>query len=207
MTLVAIRALAQRCALTALSTASIALTLLLFTATGTHGHGDHSLDVPANGTVKPAPPAAETSTELFELVATLHDDELSLIIDRYDTNEPVINAKVEVELGDLTAVAKYHEDHGDYAIDDPAILKRLKTPGEHALAFTVKAGDDTDLLTATLLVETPKLDAHAAHSHGKTAWVLGGVGLLVIATSIVLWRRRRSHTRMLKSRDLSEMRL
>ena len=41
--------------------------------------------------------------------------ELSVTIDRYDSNEPVLGAAVEVESDGMRAAAQFHADHGDYA--------------------------------------------------------------------------------------------
>ena len=73
----------------------------------------------------------EAKSETFELVARLGGGELSILIDRFETNEPVLNAQVEVESGKLKAVAKFHADQGDYAVDDAALLGALGQPGAH----------------------------------------------------------------------------
>jgi cobalt-zinc-cadmium efflux system membrane fusion protein len=139
----------------------------------------------AGGTV----PRLEASSELFELVARLHEDELSILVDRYESNEPVLGAKVEVRLGELKALAKFHADHGDYAVDDPALLKALAAPGEHALIFMIVSGEDSDLLDATLVVADDA--AHDdAHIHWLE-WILVAGGALVVLGIILLVLRRR----------------
>jgi hypothetical protein len=67
-------------------------------------------------------PRFEVNSDLFEVVATLHHGELSMLIDRYATNEPLWGAKVEVESGTLKALAKFNAEDGDYAIDDAGFL-------------------------------------------------------------------------------------
>lgn len=145
---------------------------------------------PALAAPADAPPRLEASSELFELVGRLHAGELSILVDRYETNEPVLGARVEVKLGELKAPAKFHADHGDYAVDDAAFLKALAAPGEHALLFTIVAGEDSDLLDATLVVGGDR-----AHDDGHSHWlewflVAGGV-LLVLGITFLLLRRRR----------------
>lgn len=116
-------------------------------------------------------PAFEAKSELFEMVGRLSAGELSLLIDRYETNEPVLEAAVEVESGAVKAVAKFHADLGDYAIDDEAFLKALGTPGTHPLIITVVAGQDSDLLDGVLHVGGQDLanDDHG-HEHGPMPW-------------------------------------
>ena len=71
-------------------------------------------------------------------MAGLTADELSVLIDRYATYEPVLDA--EVESSGMRVSAKVHADNGDYAVADAAILKALRAPREHALVITLAAG-------------------------------------------------------------------
>jgi ferric-dicitrate binding protein FerR (iron transport regulator) len=113
------------------------------------------------------------------------------------TNEPVLGAKVEVESGPLKTVARFHSDHGDYAVDDAAFVQALSRPGEHALVFTVAAAGENDLLDGTLRVEA----AEAPHDHEdlltpRRAAAGAGALLLVSAAVVVVLRRRRAQGRL-----------
>lgn len=154
----------HRCAALTVA-ASFALSALA--APGAHGPNGEHLDGPAGpGGGASASPRMESKSEAFELVATLGGGELSMLIDRFETNEPVLNARVEVESGKLKASAKFHADHGDYAVDDPTLLQALMQPGSHPLVVTVIAAKDTDLLEGTLEVSTADADAAKAQAHG-----------------------------------------
>jgi hypothetical protein len=144
---------------------------------GAHGPNGEHLDAPTMGNANGmrANLQIEAKSDLFELVATLTGGELSILIDRFATNEPVLKAQVEVESGGLKAQAKFHADIGDYAIDDPAMLKKLFTPGEHPLVITVLAGEDSDLLDGVLRVSASSAD----HEHG-IHWAWWTLGALVI---------------------------
>ena len=144
---------------------------------GAHGPNGEHLDAPSMGNANAmrANLQIEAKSDLFELVATLTGGELSILIDRFATNEPVLKAQVEVESGGLKAQAKFHADIGDYAIDDPAMLKKLSTPGEHPLVITVLAGEDSDLLDGVLRVSASSAD----HEHG-IHWAWWSLGALVI---------------------------
>jgi hypothetical protein len=164
-------------------------------APGAHGPGGEHLDGPVQQGSGTAAPKLEAKSELFELVATLAGGELSILVDRYDTNEPVLGAKVEVEAGPHKAVAKFHGDHGDYAVDDPALLKALEQSGEHALVFTVAAGEQIDLLDGTLRVGAQA--AHDDHAHDqiltrRNALTAGAVLLAAAAGAVFVLRRRRA---------------
>lgn len=188
------------------------LSLPSFAGPGAHGPNGEHLDTPnAAGAIGAASPRLETKTEQFELVATLAGGELSIMIDRFETNEPLLNAMVEVESGGLKAKARFHADHGDYAVDDQAMLKLLGKPGTHALVITVIAGKESDLLDGTLNVLTAMAegvahghgpghgqdgehaDEHAdEHGHGwgsSVVWLGGGVLALGLLVAFVLRKR------------------
>ena len=178
-----------------LTVSLLAVTPVLTSAgPGAHGPNGEHLDSPTMGNANSirAGFRVEANSDLFELVATLAGGELSILIDRFATNEPVLRAQVEVESGGLKAQAKFHEDIGDYSIDDPAMLKKLSSPGEHPLVITVLTGEDSDLLDGVLRVPTSSAD----HEHGiHWAWlVLGALiifALLGVAAALVHKKRQR----------------
>ncbi len=174
---------------------------------GAHGPNGEHLDAPAAATAAGhSRPRLEAKTEQFELVATLGGGEFSMLIDRFATNEPLLNAQVEVETGGLKAKAPFHDDIGDFAVADEAMLKLLATPGEHALVITIIHGNESDLLDATLKVSAAQAKASAEAPHGhdhadgdehehehasssRKLWA--GVGLIAaVGIAITAWRRR-----------------
>ncbi|WP_424859211.1 MULTISPECIES: hypothetical protein [unclassified Tepidimonas] len=165
---------------------------LALAAPGAHGPNGEHLDGPGGHAHGPATdaPRVEAHSDLFELVATLADGELSLLIDRYATNEPVLNAKVEVEAGKAKAVAKFHADHGDYAVADEAFLKAISQPGEHPLVITITAANDNDLLDGVLKVTPAEHKDHAAATWQSWAWAVG-VLVAAVLLGLVWWSRRR----------------
>jgi hypothetical protein len=181
---------------------------------GAHGPNGEHLDAPSTAVMRPALPRVEAHTEAFELVAELRANELSIVIDRYETNEPVLGARLEVESGGLKAVAEFRGDAGDYAVTDAALLKALATPGEHALVFTLVAGNDSDLLDGTLVNAAGGAGAAAGHGgpgheqghddhdhpHGLelAAWIGGSVAALGLLGGGLWWRRRRPGMNALK---------
>ena len=159
---------------------------------GAHGPNGEHLDGQARlaGT-GPAVPHIETFTESFELLGQLSGGELSVMVDRYETNEPVLNGLLEVQYKNLKAKATFHADHGDYAIDDPALLAAISKPGTHALLFTLVAGEQSDLLEGSLEVGAAADD----HSHERSTWrtwLLAAVaGAATIAAVLGVRRLRR----------------
>lgn len=164
-----------------LTVSLLAVTPVLTSAgPGAHGPNGEHLDSPTMGNANAirAGLRVEANSDLFELVATLAGGELSILIDRFATNEPVLLAQVEVESGALKALAKFNTDIGDFVVDDPAMLKKLSTPGEHPLVITVLAGKDSDLLDAVMRVP----ESLAGHDHGIhwEWWALVALATLVL---------------------------
>ena len=109
---------AHRLAACALAWLSLAAPTHLAWAHGPDGDHDHAA-APTKQSVAPSvtapatpPAAAEARSEAFELVASLDGGELSVLIDRFDTNEPVLGAVVQVSLRGIQADATFHADHG-----------------------------------------------------------------------------------------------
>jgi hypothetical protein len=106
-----------------------------------HSHGD-----------EPAPPAAaapraDAHSDLFEIVAVLGPDRrLWLYLDRHATSEPIDGATVQVTLDGEDLGAATRAGEAIYVLSNPA----LERPGSRNLVFTITAGQDMDLLPATL---------------------------------------------------------
>jgi cobalt-zinc-cadmium efflux system membrane fusion protein len=169
---------------------------------GAHGPNGEHLDAPASSAAAAARPRVQAHSDQFELVAELHDTELSILLDRYETNEPVTGAKVEVQIGNLKTVATFHADHGEYSVDDAKLLAQLKQPGEHALVFTIVSGAESDLLDGTLLQSGATKGSSGGHGHDHddhALWERLGVALAVLAVlgfaGVWLWRRRAADRR------------
>jgi hypothetical protein len=169
---------------------------------GAHGPNGEHLDAPATASAGASLPRLEAQSDAFELVAELRASELVMHVDRFETNVPVLDAKLEVESGALKAMAVFRADQGDYAVTDPALLKALAASGEHGLVFTLVAGQDSDLLDGTLVNNAGVGAGNAGHSradehgHGheleRAAWIGTGIIALGLLGGIVWWRQRRS---------------
>lgn len=194
--------------------AAVALALLLLAnpaalaGPGAHGPNGEHLDGPTTVRAASALPRVEAKSESFDLVAELRAGELAIVVDRYESNEPVLGAKLEVESGSQKAVAAFRAEQGDYVVTDAALLKALAAPGEHGLVFTLVAGKESDLLDATLVGTAGRAAAAAKddHDHGhshegddhghdhtleRAAWIGAGVAALGLIGGIAWWRQRR----------------
>ena len=175
---------------------SAAISLSTSAAPGAHGPGGEHLDAPgASVSAGNASPRVESKSETFELVGRLESGVLSILIDRYETNEPVLDASVDIESGGTKAKAAFRAEQGDYVVTDPAMLKLLSGPGPYSLIFTISAGKDSDLLDGKLV------SGSAAGSHESAGGISGAIRGLPIAAWIAavlgigaagyfFWRRR-----------------
>jgi hypothetical protein len=178
-------------------------------APGAHGPNGEHLDGPSPVRAASALPRVEAKSETFELVAELRAGEMAIVVDRYESNEPVLGAKLEVETGALKAMATFRAKEGDYVVTDAPLLAALAAPGEHGLVFTLVAGKDSDLLDGTLVSTAGGIAAavakndhgHAhggdAHGHGhdheleRAAWIGAGVAVVGLIGGATWWRQRR----------------
>lgn len=166
---------------------ALALLLLASTAFAGPGH-DHGDAAPATASA-PALPRFEAQSDLFEVVGILNAGELSVFVDRFADNAPVLKAKVDIESGSLKATGEFHAEHGDYSFPAAAFQK----PGTYPITLTITAGDDVDILAGNLVVP----DVVAAHDHANESawkrwlpWIGGGVVLIVTALIAVARARR-----------------
>lgn len=176
------------------------LTMGPFGSTGASAHGgeDHGDEAKALAPAVAIAPRAIAQSEDFELVAVLEEAKpegrrLSLFLDRFATNEPIVGAKLEVDEGGTNVVAK-ETSPGVYVV--PFGVPTNAAPGTKLpLTISIEAGDSADLLTTTLEIPAPSASV-AAHVHGWgeiAAWLTGTViGLAAVALLIV---RRRRQTR------------
>lgn len=167
---------------------------------GAHGPNGEHLDAPAAAVMLSTVPRLVANSESFELVAELRATELVIVVDRYETNEPVLGAKLEAESVGLKAVAAFRNEQGDYVVTDAALLKALNSPGEHGLVFTLVAGTDSDLLDGTLVAGAGRaVAAQSDHGSGRDehnhelerAVLMGGAIAVLVLLGGIAWRRQR----------------
>ena len=175
---------------------SLALTICLLAAPqhalahGGEDHGDEdkaALALPAEGQSR----RAYANSELFELVLVAPevsennaDTHLQIYLDYYADNSPVKDAVIELSSSAFSGTAKMLQP-GLYQLD----VKTLPATS-HAIALTIEAGDDINLLN-TKLDLTPHSNT-VEHQHSwteySTQYVIG-VGVLFVG--LLIWRLSR----------------
>jgi multidrug efflux pump subunit AcrA (membrane-fusion protein) len=149
--------------------------------------GDHSHDAPAAASGATSPRISSHS-DLFELVGVVENSEMTIYLDRYASNEPVTDAKIEVEAGAAKGMATAQAD-GSYSFRH----ELLGQPGTLSVSFVVAAGKDTDLLAGDLVIPDPHAeDDHAGATRPWLRWAAyAGAALLLAALAAAAWRNRR----------------
>lgn len=151
-----------------------------------HGGEDHGAEA-APAMALDIAPRATSETEEFELVAVPEGKKLVLYLDRFDTNAPVADARIEVESGAFKAVAT-EAAPGVYWLPGEAFA----APAKYPLTISVQAGESADLLTATLDLTKPA--AGAGHARSREEWAVWGASgaLLLAGAGFVIARRRKN---------------
>lgn len=155
-------------------------------AHGGEDHGDTAAPVASTGMA----PRASAQTEDFELVAQVQGATLTLTLDRFATNAPVVDAQIEVDNGSVLKQTAKQIAPGVYAVQGTP----FEVPGRYPLTFSVQAGDTSDLLAATLDIAAPTSGADPVHNGVKrAAWVTWAVSaaVLIFGLVLVLLRRRK----------------
>lgn len=144
-----------------------------------HEGEDHGA-APAAAASGMSPRTIATSDSL-ELVAVVRHGELLIYLDRFETNEPVEGATIEVEtpVGPRLAATQPND-----AYRVPA--EWAKRPGTYDLIFTVTVQETVDVLTGTLVVPEPVVAREA-----QTSWLISpafadGIGHKVAANGTVI---------------------
>lgn len=152
-----------------------------------HGDEDHGA-APAEVAIGGAPRIV-THSDLFELVGIVESGAMTLYLDRFADNSPVTDAKIEVEVGAEKGVATANPN-GTYRFPAKAFAK----PSEMSVTFTIRAGNDTDLLAGDLAVaDIHAEDTAKASSLFANKWLIGGLIAVFILIVGSLWIRKRRH--------------
>ena len=151
------------------------------------GHGGEDHDAPPPAVNQAVAPRAIASTDDFEVVAVLEDKKLVIYVDAFASNEPVANAKVEIDRAGLKGVAR-EAAPGTYVVD----LAESLPNGKHGLTIAIEAGDTADLLSATLDTSAP--DQGEVHVHNWSERVIWIIALLLaFAGGMLVFARRRGN--------------
>jgi hypothetical protein len=133
-------------------------------------------------------PRTAAATEEFEVVISLEGKKLVVYVDRFASNEPVAQAKVEIEGAGLKGVAS-ETTPGTYVLDVATPLP----PAKHPLTISVETDDTVDLLSATLVTSSPMSNVAQINVWSEwLAWILAGSALLITGILFAARRHKRA---------------
>lgn len=112
-------------------------------ASAHEGH-DHDAAAPAPPGVSLSPRVVARSSD-FELVGVARGRTLAIYLDRFTDNQPVIGAKLDVEVDGQT-ISATAEPNGTYTVTANWVAEA----GRHEAIFTIVSDQGSDLLTGTL---------------------------------------------------------
>jgi hypothetical protein len=165
---------------------ALALTFNSAVAGPGHDHGDETAGAPAG----PASPRFEAHSDLFEVVGVLEGHDLSVFIDRYSDNEPILEAEVELESGTTKSVGKFHPDSGSFKFAGESFT----APGSYPMTLTVTAGDEIDILAGNLVVPGDHVEeGHEEEGHEEALlsnWIMIAIGAVLVLL-VLVWGVRR----------------
>jgi hypothetical protein len=168
--------------------AGLATTAALFSlpAIADEGH-DHG-EAPAASTA-PALPRFAASSELFELVGVVDGRRLTVYLDRFGTNAPVRGARLDLQVAGAKVALEEHAE-GEFEGE----LAQAPATGVTPVTATILAGDETDLLAATLDVHADEHaeDGHADGPSTMLGWAAAALAVLAAVVVAVLGARRRA---------------
>jgi RND family efflux transporter MFP subunit len=131
---------------------TILILLLVYGAPALAGPGhDHGGEAAPAASIAHVP-RLESVGDALELVAIARGHTLTIHLDRFDTNEPVDGATIEVSGEGIPAVMAKPLGDGVYEIE----ADWVDAPGAHALTFVVAANETADLLNGTLEIRAPQ---------------------------------------------------
>jgi membrane fusion protein, heavy metal efflux system len=147
-----------------------------------HDHGPVAPALPAS-----AKPRVSIQTGAYEIVAVSSGGQLTIFLDRYGSNAPVTDAKIDVVAGGKTIVAEARFD-GSYRATVPGLEK----PGRTDFVFNVAHKDGDDVLAGTLEIPavnaggSPAVNQGAGTVPAQPRTLLDGAALWTGAISLVL---------------------
>ena len=124
-----------------------------------------------------------------ELLGIVKDGKLTLYADRFASNEPILNATIELDNNGRVLKAKAEAD-GTYSAE----ADWLKQPGKYDIVASVITPDLQDLITGSIEITAPKAEVHTNSFQRYIKWIAAGVAVVLALLVLVqvLKRRKRS---------------
>ena len=161
--------------------------MILPLPTFAHGGEDHGDEAKTPMSVAGASGSRlELTSPDVELSGVFQDGKLTLYADHYATNEPIANAKIELE-SDGHKLQLSSAGNGIYTVT----ADWFKQPGKHNVVVSITAGDLEDLLVGTFEIPVATIATHGPAWIDYAKWA--AVGIAVVMLLVVVFKRIRGH--------------
>lgn len=135
-----------------------------------------------------ASPRVVMQSDLFEAVGVVKDHTLQLFVDHTNSNAPVENATLDLELNGSKATVEQRAD-GEFHTQLPDAISEENV----TVALTITAGDNIDILAGDLnLAHTHEEEPSKQHGHFSTT-LLFSAAIIVLIALITWFAKRRSN--------------
>lgn len=142
-----------------------------------HDHGDAPTPQPTNVSV----PTMTAVSDIYEVVGTVALGQMTIYLDKTETNEPVSDAQIEVDF-DGTVLKAEPSDNATFVLNIPrSISSRNSIP----VNITVISPAGNDLLTGTFI------NASDNHSFLTSAYGIALLAAFVLLLAAALWQLQR----------------
>lgn len=148
----------------------------IFAVASAHEGHNHDKEIRPQSTVTAAPTLTAVS-ENYELVAIVQDRQMTIYLDQFESNAPIIDADLEFDFSGTVVKATRNVD-GTYSV---ALPKNVDLKSTMPVTITILAAAGPDLLSGDLVI--PKFEIHSSWS---TVWVIAIVAACLIAL-LLIW--------------------
>ena len=148
----------------------------IFAVASAHEGHNHDKEIRPQSTVTAAPTLTAVS-ENYELVAIVQDRQMTIYLDQFASNAPVIDADLEFDFSGTVVKATRNSD-GTYAATLP---KNIDLKRSLPVTITILSPAGADLLSGDLVIS-----AAEQHSSWSTVWVVAIVAACLIAL-LLIW--------------------
>lgn len=157
----------------------LALSSLSWAGEG-HDHGDAKA-----ATSAPSTPRFTAVSDALELVGVLNGKQITLYLDRLETNAPVKEAQIELDLSGVKFVAQKHGED-EFEIVLPAEPK----PGVISVTATVTIDKEVDLLAGELDIHSDLNGEGSASKNGWKKWLSWALFSAAALMALIFIRKR-----------------
>lgn len=162
----------------------LSLTLILsgfFSVAIAHEGHQHEKDKP--GSIVTVAPTLTAVSENYELVGVLQARQMTVYLDQFASNAPVIDAELEFDFSG-TAVKATRNADGTYSITLP---KSIDLKSSLPVTVTIIAATGADLLSGDLVIPDSEM-----HSSWMSLWLIAAIGTSIIALLLAWLAYRRN---------------